>query len=582
MRMAIVALLVSFAGGVAGAQTVTDLGRLPGGTGSFPAALSDNGAIISGSATVSGGSARAWRWTAATGLVNLSVPPGADHSYGYGMSGDGLVVIGAAGNQSYDTACRWTQATGIQSLGSIAPGQPSFASDASFDGSIIFGYGYLANSEESAFKWTSTTGMQPFGQRLAGTHHSVGLAVNGSGTSYVGYCFNNAPSLIYPTACRWTAAGAVTSLGTLPGSVMSVPSDLSADGSVVVGYAADGTGGNVRAFKWTAASGMQDLGTPPDSTQAVAAGLTGDGSVVVGYAIVAGAASACVWVGNAQAQPLDLYLQAQGISTAGWVFETAGISSEGSAMAGSGLHNGVPTAWYAGVAGCTSAPTITQQPVSQSVVQGAGVSFSVIATGVGVHYQWYKGPTLLATATSSVYSIDATALGDAGDYTCSLTSACGNVTTSVATLTVQSGCPEPIFVSEPGDMTIIAGQSVSFEVSVTSDTEPHFQWRKDNVAISGARDARLDIEHVTELEIGEYDCVVTNACGSASSHPATLALCLADFDGDGTVDFFDYDAFVNCFEGLACPPGKTADFDGDGAVDFFDYDAFVLAFEEGC
>ncbi|MEK6701629.1 MAG: PQQ-dependent sugar dehydrogenase [Planctomycetota bacterium] len=58
--------------------------------------------------------------------------------------------------------------------------------------------------------------------------------------------------------------------------------------------------------------------------------------------------------------------------------------------------------------------------------------------------------------------------------------------------------------------------------------------------------------------------------------------CPADFDADGAVDFFDYDAFVRCFEGGACPPGKNADFDGDGANDFFDYDAFVVAFEAGC
>ena len=61
-----------------------------------------------------------------------------------------------------------------------------------------------------------------------------------------------------------------------------------------------------------------------------------------------------------------------------------------------------------------------------------------------------------------------------------------------------------------------------------------------------------------------------------------LKRCPADFDDDGTVDFFDYDAFVMCFEGGACPPGKTADFDGDGTVDFFDYDAFVQAFEAPC
>ncbi len=58
--------------------------------------------------------------------------------------------------------------------------------------------------------------------------------------------------------------------------------------------------------------------------------------------------------------------------------------------------------------------------------------------------------------------------------------------------------------------------------------------------------------------------------------------CPADFNGDTAVDFFDYDDFVTCFEGGACPPGKTADFNNDTAVDFFDYDDFVNAFETPC
>lgn len=58
--------------------------------------------------------------------------------------------------------------------------------------------------------------------------------------------------------------------------------------------------------------------------------------------------------------------------------------------------------------------------------------------------------------------------------------------------------------------------------------------------------------------------------------------CPADFNNDGFVDFFDYDAFVLCFETGECPSGKTADFNGDDFVDFFDYDAYVLAFESGC
>jgi hypothetical protein len=54
----------------------------------------------------------------------------------------------------------------------------------------------------------------------------------------------------------------------------------------------------------------------------------------------------------------------------------------------------------------------------------------------------------------------------------------------------------------------------------------------------------------------------------------------ADFNGDGFVDFFDYDDFVACFEGAGAP-GCNADFNGDAFIDFFDYDAYVFAFE-GC
>lgn len=52
----------------------------------------------------------------------------------------------------------------------------------------------------------------------------------------------------------------------------------------------------------------------------------------------------------------------------------------------------------------------------------------------------------------------------------------------------------------------------------------------------------------------------------------------ADFNRDGFVDFFDYQAFVVAFETGAA----NADFNQDGFSDFFDYDAFAGAFETGC
>jgi WD40 repeat protein len=54
--------------------------------------------------------------------------------------------------------------------------------------------------------------------------------------------------------------------------------------------------------------------------------------------------------------------------------------------------------------------------------------------------------------------------------------------------------------------------------------------------------------------------------------------CLADFTGDGTLDFFDVAAFLAAFSA-----GEAAgDFNGDGDFDFFDIAAFLDAFAAGC
>jgi probable HAF family extracellular repeat protein len=69
-------------------------------------------------------------------------------------------------------------------------------------------------------------------------------------------------------------------LGTLPGGNSSYAYGVSANGSVVVGWA-ENASRQRRAFRWTAAGGMQDLGTLGGS-YGVAYGVSADGSVVVG------------------------------------------------------------------------------------------------------------------------------------------------------------------------------------------------------------------------------------------------------------------------------------------------------------
>jgi probable HAF family extracellular repeat protein len=78
-----------------------------------------------------------------------------------------------------------------------------------------------------------------------------------------------------------TSAQSLTWLGTLSGHE-SGAYGVSADGSVIVGWATDANG-FWRAFRWTEAEGMQELGTLGGS-ESGASGVSADGSIVVGEA----------------------------------------------------------------------------------------------------------------------------------------------------------------------------------------------------------------------------------------------------------------------------------------------------------
>lgn len=84
------------------------------------------------------------------------------------------------------------------------------------------------------------------------------------------------------------------------------------------------------------------------------------------------------------------------------------------------------------------APTISTQPVNQSVLAGATATFAVTATGTApLTYQWKKDGTAIAGATAASYTTPATVVGDSGaSFTVTVTNSAGAITSSAATLTV--------------------------------------------------------------------------------------------------------------------------------------------------
>jgi hypothetical protein len=165
------------------------------------------------------------------------------------------------------------------------------------------------------------------------------------------------------------------------------------------------------------------------------------------------------------------------------------------------------------------APAITTQPSSVSVCAGASASFTVAATGNGITYQWKRNGVNITGATSATYAISNTTTANAGDYTVVISSACGtNITSNIATLTVNTA---PSIVTQPQSQTVCLGSTAILNVSA-SGTGLTYQWRKANVAITGATGNSLVLSNVTATDLGNYDVVITGACGSITSAVAVV------------------------------------------------------------
>lgn len=193
--------------------------------------------------------------------------------------------------------------------------------------------------------------------------------------------------------------------------------------------------------------------------------------------------------------------------------------------------------------------SITGQPVDATVCEGSNTSFTVTAAGAGT-YQWqvstdggitYNNVTntgVYGGATAATLTITgATAAMNTYKYRCNLTSTCGNATSNVVTLTVNT---LPVVTSSPVSATACTGTNQTFSVTATG-TGISYQWQfstdggitYNNVPAaapySGTTTPNLTITNITiGLNGNRYRCVVTGACNPpATSAAATLTVLTA-------------------------------------------------------
>lgn len=190
------------------------------------------------------------------------------------------------------------------------------------------------------------------------------------------------------------------------------------------------------------------------------------------------------------------------------------------------------------VSAALSAPAITTQPASASVVAPDAATFTVAVTGVPTpSLQWQLsadgGATFsnIAGATASSYTTAATAAGDSGQqYRVIATNGSGAATSNAATLTVTTPA-QPAFTTQPANASTSVGQTTQFTVAVSGTPTPTLQWQlsTDSGAswsnITGATATTLSIVAPALSDNGrQYRAVASNSAGNATSNVATLSV----------------------------------------------------------
>jgi hypothetical protein len=226
------------------------------------------------------------------------------------------------------------------------------------------------------------------------------------------------------------------------------------------------------------------------------------------------------------------------------------------------------------------APTITTQPANQSVTVGQVATFSVLASGTApLSYQWRKNTANISGATAANYSTPATTTGDNGsNFDVVISNSAGNITSTQATLTVNSAPVAPTITTQPANQTVTAGQTATFSV-VASGTAPlTYQWQKNATAIAGATAASYTTPVTTTADSGElFRVIVSNSAGSTPSMSATLTVNPGTTNSSVDVITYHYDNGrdgQNLNETALTPAnvksatfGKKGEFTVDGHVD---------------
>jgi uncharacterized repeat protein (TIGR01451 family) len=173
-------------------------------------------------------------------------------------------------------------------------------------------------------------------------------------------------------------------------------------------------------------------------------------------------------------------------------------------------------------------PVITVPPVSQSVIAGDPVQFSVGVSGDGPFtYQWlFNGEPISGAPNSPTYNLGNVTVGRMGAYSVMVTNSIGSTTSSAAILTVEGA---PFISVPPQGRAVEDGTEVTFGFVAVGigPFSQHWQYQSNAVAanwadLDGQTGSTLTVV-ASEATHGRYRVRVSNDFGQTTSAEAVLS-----------------------------------------------------------
>ena len=330
--------------------------------------------------------------------------------------------------------------------------------------------------------------------------------------------------------------------------LVSLPSGVTPTAIAGGGAAAYAVGSDGNLYAWGLnSSGQLGNGSNTDSSTPVLVSLP---SGVTPSTISAGSGTGAVGSGGAAyAIGSDGHLYAWGNDNDGQLGDGNTINSSTPVLVslppGSTPQKLAPesgsASGYAIVNAPNVAPTVTTQPVSQTVTAGQNATFTAAASGFPAPtVQWQVSTDHGATfspvtgATSDTLTITATTTAENGtEYEAVFTNGSGSATSNPATLTVPTPVA-PTITTQPSDQTDSPGQIATFTAGASGTPAPTVQWQvsedggatwSDIVGNSTSNSTTLSGAIYGTFENGwQVRAVFTNGSGSATTNPATLTV----------------------------------------------------------